>query len=494
MEFIKKRIFYIFLIVNMLLWSCLQLTRNIISIDAMEAITWGNLISFGTNKHPPLSGWLISGFYHLTGGSDFAVYLLGQLCILVGFIFIYKLAKFFVSEEKAFCSTMILEACIYYTYYIYIDNFNCNVLLMAFWPMVTYYFYKSLKENQTKDWLLFGLTSGLAFLGKYQIVFLFFAMFIYLIIADRKQFKQKGMYLAILTGLIVIAPHVIWLFNNDFFSFAYMIDRTASETHNLPLILVKLSHLFYPVKFIVDQILVIGGCITIYLLTALHAKNISTNKDGNKSDKIFLLSVGILPILAQGFMAVYTGSRVPGIWGSIMIGFSGILLFYFFPIKFKKDTFYYFSKWVFASMIISAIVLVNFAIFHTKSFIAFPYQKIIPDFNQKWEMKNGSAELKYVGGNMEVVFPFKYYNPKNPTVILESFGHKNPWIDHEDVIHSGALIVAKDEEDLTRLVKDMIYLLPENYKIEVEKYDYKVCNKINKCKEKEIYYSIIPPM
>ena len=138
----KKKVFYIFIIIHAILWSIVGLLRNVISIDSMEAISWGELISFGTNKHPPLSGWLASGFYHLFGQHDIAIYILGQLCLVVGFIYVYKIAKFFLSEEKAFASAMILEACQYYNWMTFIDNFNCNILLMGLWPVVIYYFYK----------------------------------------------------------------------------------------------------------------------------------------------------------------------------------------------------------------------------------------------------------------------------------------------------------------------------------------------------------------
>ena len=44
MEQIKKRIFYIFLLVNTLLWSLLASLRTVPSFDSMEAINWGELI------------------------------------------------------------------------------------------------------------------------------------------------------------------------------------------------------------------------------------------------------------------------------------------------------------------------------------------------------------------------------------------------------------------------------------------------------------------
>lgn len=513
MDKIKQRVFYIFLALHAILWSVIQLLRNTISIDAMEAISWGELVSFGTNKHPPLSGWLMASFYDFLGKSDILVYILGQLCLLIGFIFIYKLAKFFMSKEKAFCATMILEFCFYYTYGIFIDNYNCNVLLMGLIPVVTYYFYKSVNQNKTKDWIIFGITSGLAFLGKYQIVFIFLGMFLYLLLKDREQFKKKGMYLAILAGSLVIIPHVIWLFNNDFFSFAYMIERTESESHNLPLILVKLSHITYPLKFLGDQILAVLPCIAVYLFlifqtikgrplpvreemnTIMVFKNFVFEKcDIFSKESTFLICVGIAPIIFHSIMGFITGSRVPGIWGSIMVSFVGIILFYFLPIKFNKESFSYFAKWCYAALFISLIVVGTFGILQTKFFIAYPKNKVMSDFTNIWNIKTDNTQLKYVTGNIKYCFYFNVYHPQHPKVILETFGHKNPWVSHEDIPKSGVIIVGDDEDDVIQRTKESIILLPKDYKITPEKYTMNVCNKLGKCKKHEMYYTIIPPV
>ena len=61
---------------------------------------------------------------------------------------------------------------------------------MGLVPVVTYYFYKSIRDEKTEDWIIFGTVSALAFLGKYQIVFLFVVMFLYLLLFERKQFKK----------------------------------------------------------------------------------------------------------------------------------------------------------------------------------------------------------------------------------------------------------------------------------------------------------------
>lgn len=494
MEACKKSMFSIFLAVNMLLWSLIAAIRNVPSFDSMEAICWGELASFGTNKHPPLSGWLMSWFYHLFGDNNFVIYLLGQICILISLVFVYKIAKFFVSKEKAMCSAMILEGCYCYTYYYFTDNFNCNIILYPLWVMAIYYFYKSINNNRTIDWILFGAVSGLAFLGKYQIIFLFAAMFLYLLADRRNVFRQKGMYLSVLVGGLLILPHVIWLFQNDFFSFGYMIERTHAHAGNLPVILIKLRHIFFPIKFVVGQVIALAGCLGLYLIIALQAGNIKfKNDEGSKSDKIFLLILFVAPIVLQGLMGFVTGERVPSIWGSIMLGLGGIMLFYFLPINFKETTYKFFVKCIYAAMAVSASITLCVAGLQTNSIMFMPIQKIEKEIIYEWNIKTDSSPLKYVVAGGMIAFPLKHFNSQKPTIVLDTYAHKNPWVDYDDIDKFGAVIVGEAEENVIAKTKEIFVKLPNNYEIKPKKYEMNICNKLDKCEEKNIYYVIIPP-
>ena len=490
----KKKFFYIFLIINALAWSILGLFRNIIGNDALEAISWGELVDFGTNKHPPLSGWLIGGLYNLCGQHDFVAYFLGQACILVGFLFIYKLAKFFFDEEKSMIASLIMSSCYYYTYIAFYENYNCNFLSMALWPMIAYYFYKSVKENKIVDYVLFGLVSALGVLCKYQVIFLFLALFLYLIICERAQFKKKGLYISILAGSLIILPHVIWLFKTDFFSFIYLTGRTEIGAHNTPQFLIKYGRVVFPLKFIMDQVCSVLSCVAVYLFLALQAKNISINKNWKTSESLFVLSIASVPILAQSCMAIVENSRIMGMWGSMMVGFSGIFLLNFFPINFNKNTFYFCIKWVYSLMFLWLVGMFIFCLFQTKLHMSFPYQHIIPDINKQWDCETNNAQFKYIGGNIDYVFKIKEYNPRHPHVILETFGAKNPWENPEDILNSGALIVGKSEQDTIDFAKEMILLLPENYSFNIHEYKFKITNIVGKSKKFKFYYTIIPPI
>ena len=491
----KKKMFYTFLIINFLAWTLIQLTRNVISIDSMEAISWGEVIDFGTNKHPPFSGWLMGGFYHLFGQHDFIAYVLGEACLLIGFIFLYKLAKFFMSEEKAMCASMILSSCYYYTYILFIDNFNCNFVSMGLIPMIAYYFYKSVKQDKTKDWIIFGIASALGTLAKYQVIFLFLALLLYILLCRRDIFKRNGVYISILSGLIVILPHIVWLFKYDFFSFAYMADRTGVTLHNVPSFLIKYGRIIFPIKFIIDQLLSVLPCVLLLCLAALHAKNISVLKlSENKSETAFIWIVCIAPIVFQSLMGAFSNTRIMGMWGSMMVSFFGLLLFYQFPVKFNKNTFMFLYKWVCSLMVLWLISMFVFSQLQTKLHMGFPYQKVIPELNTAWDMASNNAELKYIGGNGEYVYKIKQYNKRPTKVLLETFGYKNPWITDEEILKSGAIIFGKTKKEVIQQTKDAIVLLPEDYKLNIKKCEFEIINKMGKSKNFEFYYAVIPPI
>jgi hypothetical protein len=366
---------------------------------------------------------------------------------------------------------------------------------MALWPMISYYFYKATKEEKTIDWIIFGISSAIAVLTKYQVAFLFLALFLYLIFFERKQFKKKGMYISIICGFLIILPHIIWLFNNDFFSLTYMAERTEIGTHNTPEILVKIGRIFFPIKFTVDQILSVIPGIILYGFLALQAGNISYVKDEiSKAEKWFIILITFAPMLAQGSMAFFTDNRVQGIWGSIMVSFTGILMFTLFPIKFNKDTFKYFMKWAYSLVALWLVGMTVFSQLHTKRTLSYPYQSVMPYFNELWDKETNNAPLKYVGGHIDYVFQFHVYNERHPQAILETFGHKNPWVDETDVLKSGILIVGGNEEDLAQRVRELTPLLPVSYKIIPKEYKFEVKNKLNKKKEFSFFYVIIPPM
>ena len=113
-----------------------------------------------------------------------------------------------------------------------------NVCQLPFWSLVVYYSWKIYETKKIKflDCFLVGLFAALGFLSKYLFIYLLVSidlLFIYLIFFKKiKKFDFK--YLITLEVFIVLLiPHLIWLFNNDFITILYGLKRTGLEGSNI---------------------------------------------------------------------------------------------------------------------------------------------------------------------------------------------------------------------------------------------------------------------
>jgi len=479
----ENKVFIIFLFMHLTVWSVLPLIRHILPVDAMEGIVWGSQCDFGTHKHPPLFGWIIYFFYNLFNHSDYSVYFISQVFILIGFIYIYKLASLFFDKEKALCSVMILEGCFTYSYITIFDGFNPNVLLLTFFPMIAYYFYLALKNNKISDWILTGLFIGLGLLSKYQLILIVLSLFLYTVICKkncRKIIFNYKFLLAIIIAFVINMPHLLWLINNDFFSLKYYMN-TEELTLN--------AKVFSFISFYLKQFYAIIGTLVIFSISYFIYRKDKEKQSINFEDTVFILCIGFCPIILQSILSLISGSRLIGTWGYPMLFTTGIILYYFFPIKISKEYMSSFIKTVYAVMTI--FFLIFFIIFTVEKNIRslYPYEKITKDFEKIYKEETGK-ELKFITGCIEVALPVTIYGDTHPQMIFYTYKHKNIWIDEDKVKKDGVLILSRKEE----MTYDSLipYDSPDKHN-EYKIYKFTIQNKLKMKREYELFYKIINP-
>ena len=85
------------------------LLQKMVGLDVVEAVTWGLQGDvWGNVKHPPLSGWIALLFYRLSGGADWGLYLAAQVCVWIGILFTWRLARLFWDEYRAVTAAFLL--------------------------------------------------------------------------------------------------------------------------------------------------------------------------------------------------------------------------------------------------------------------------------------------------------------------------------------------------------------------------------------------------
>ena len=320
-----NNIFFIFAITHLIIWTMIpSLTNSNLPLDTIEALAWGSNLDWGFNKHPPMSAFFSEVFYNIFGSQDWAFYLLSQIFVVISFYFIFKFAFEILGNIKlSLISVLLLEAIYFFNFTT--PEFNVNVCQLPFWSLVIYYSWKiyDAKEIQFYDCFLIGLFAAIGFLSKYLFVYLLLSislLFIYVIYKKFKKFDFK--YLIIIEiFLVLLVPHLIWLFDNDFITVSYGLKRSGLEELEI------LNHVKYPITFLLKQI---GILIPFLLLMWLLIKKIEIKFNFNDRKFLFLLSISILPIFLIFVTSAITGSKIRTMWMTpfyLPLGIFSIYLF-----------------------------------------------------------------------------------------------------------------------------------------------------------------------
>ena len=332
MAIYKKNIsnlFYIFVSAHLIIWTLVpSLTNNNLPLDTIEAIAWGSNLDWGFNKHPPMSAFLSEIFYQILGPQDWAYYLLSQICVVVSFLVVFKLAEDFF-DNKIYCllSVLLLEGIYFYNFTT--PEFNVNVCLIPFWSLSVFYLWRGIKNNKILDWLLLGLFAGLGFLSKYLFVYLGLAidvLLIYMIYTKRLNLKCLVSFVPF---IIILLPHIIWLTENDYVTITYGLLRTGSEEASI------LNHIKYPTIFLAKQV---GILLPFLLMIFVLLKKFKININLNDEKLLFLLSINLIPIFFIFLTSFTMGVKIRTMWMTPFYISFGLLFVYILKseINFEK--------------------------------------------------------------------------------------------------------------------------------------------------------------
>ncbi len=327
-------VFYIFATAHLIFWTLIpSITNHNLPLDTIEALAWGSNLDWGFNKHPPMSAFFVEIFFQIFGPQDWVYYLLSQIFIIISFYFIFKFSKEILKNNfLSFMSVILIEAIYFYNFTT--PEFNVNVCQLPFWSLTVYYSWKifSGKEINFSDCFLVGLFAAFGFLSKYLFVYLLVSIdlfFIYLIFfkKDRK-FDFKYLITAEVF-LIILVPHLIWLYNNDFITITYGLARTGLEQSSF------IDHIKFPLVFLLKQI---GILIPFFILIWLLVKKINFKINFKDKKLLFLIAINILPIILMFLTSLITGSKIRTMWMTPFYLFFGTLFVYLFQaqINIKK--------------------------------------------------------------------------------------------------------------------------------------------------------------
>jgi 4-amino-4-deoxy-L-arabinose transferase-like glycosyltransferase len=389
-----NNIFFIFALSHLIIWTLVpSLTNKNLPLDTIEALAWGSNLDWGFNKHPPMSAFFPEVFFQLFGPQDWAYYFLSQIFVIISFFYVFKLSYEILGNSKlSLISVLLLESIYFYNFTT--PEFNVNVCQLPFWSLVVYYSWRIYDSKEIKfiDCFLVGLFAAVGFLSKYLFIYLLISvdlLFIYLIfIKKTKKFDFKYL-ITVEVFIVLMVPHLIWLFDNDFITIIYGLNRASLEGAGI------IDHLKYPSIFLLKQV---GILIPFLFLILLLVKKVKFRLNLKDKKLLFLLSINILPIFLMFITSALTGSKIRTMWMTPFYLFFGLLFVYFLKsqINLKKiNSFLYGFLFLF---FLSPILYSYVSITKTDKRTDYPGNQIAKKVQMSWD-QDFNEPIQFVIGD-----------------------------------------------------------------------------------------------
>ena len=388
-----NNIFFIFVLSHLLIWTVVPtITNKNLPLDVIEALAWGSNLDWGFNKHPPGSAFFPEIFFQIFGAQDWAYYFLSSLFVVISFYFVFKVADEILSSKLlSLFSVLILEAIYFYNFTT--PEFNVNVCQLPFWSLVVYFSWKiySSKEIKLSDCFFIGLFGAIGFLSKYLFVYLLasiFLLFMYLILIKKDRKFDFKYFITLEVFVILLIPHFIWLYGNDYITILYGLKRTGLEPS-------LINHFEQPILFLFKQI---GTLLPFFFLIWLLVKKIQFKFNVKDKKLLFLLVINLLPIFLILITSVIMGSKIRTMWMTPFYLYFGVLFIYILKSQINiKKTNSFLSGFLFL-FFLSPIIYSYVSISQTDKRTDYPGKEIASKVQLIWS-KDFNGEIQFVTGD-----------------------------------------------------------------------------------------------
>jgi 4-amino-4-deoxy-L-arabinose transferase-like glycosyltransferase len=215
-----------------------------VHMDVAEAFAWGQKFQFGYGKHPPLAGWVAGLWFRIFPVADWATYALAMATVGCGLVICWLISLRVVDHRRAFFVVVMLA--LYPIFNFKGFKYNPDLLQLVTLPLVVLAYLHAFDKRTVRAGLWLGLAGALALMTKYWVLTMIGAVGLAALIhPDRWLFlRSPAPWVAIVTLVVAMLPHLRWLLEVDFVPLTYAGDvyGLSSRAQSLQLVLGYVAH------------------------------------------------------------------------------------------------------------------------------------------------------------------------------------------------------------------------------------------------------------
>ena len=437
--------FAAFLVLHAVVWTALPAILYLnLPLDLIEALTYGREWQLGYDKLPPLPWWLVEIVYRVFG-VDTAYYALAQAVVVIAFILVWTTARPLVGAVGALVAILIIDGMHYFNFTA--AKFNHDVIQLPFWALAGFAFHAGLRRGGIGYWALLGAALGCALWAKYFVAVLVAPLVLFMLLdrQARRRLAAPGPWVAAAVALLIMAPHLVWLVQNDFLPFHY------AEARALP-VRGPLDHLLHPFQFLGGQFFFILPALVI-AAPLFWPPNKNKNAPSAAADAfdrriVTLLAFG--PALAVFALSLITGRGTVTMWGYPLWLFLGLWIVMGAPAALDRVRLVRIGAfWAAVFTILAIAFIADYTVLpridHRYRSAFYPGGALAAAVTQRFEAATGRKPAYIIasmwnGGN---VAHYSGLHPQ-PRVLIDGLPRRAPWIDLADLRTRGAVVVWTD--------------------------------------------------
>jgi 4-amino-4-deoxy-L-arabinose transferase-like glycosyltransferase len=236
-----------FAICHAVLWTFILINLKAaqdVHMDVAEAFAWGQKFQLGYGKHPPLSGWVAGLWFRVFPVRDWATYALAMATLGAGLVICWLIARRVVDHRRAFFVVVMLA--LYPIFNFKGFKYNPDLLQLVTLPLVMLAYLNAFEKRTWLSGVWLGLAGALALMTKYWVLTMIGAIGLAALIHPARLLflRSPAPWVAIMTLVVAMIPHLIWLRDVDFVPLTYAGDvyGLSSRAQSAQLVLGYVGH------------------------------------------------------------------------------------------------------------------------------------------------------------------------------------------------------------------------------------------------------------
>ena len=409
--------------------------------DMTELIGWAREPALGYPKHPPLAAFMVKLWFAIFPLADWSYYLFAVVVATLTLWIAWRLAGDYLDAEKRVVALAMLMLVPFFNFHAL--KFNVNTSLMPLWAATTLWFLRSYERRSALYAVLAGVGAGAAMLGKYWSIFLLIGLALAALLDPRRggYFRSPAPYLTVAAGAIVFAPHVVWLFANDFPPFAYAFSQHEADGFG-PTALSVLGYLAGGAGYVALPVLLVLG-LARPARAGLADNFIPTSPERRMAAIAFWTA-----LVAPAGVALVLGVKIDSLW--TMSAWTLLPVVLLSPPALAVTRRVSVSMAAFAlALPLVMIVAAPFAAIAIHDSDLRDGQKharlLASEVERLWRQAS-ARPLRLVGGPDDLAYGVAFYAPDRPSVFPSLSRIEAPWVDEARLRRDGLALVCPARE------------------------------------------------